>query len=265
MSTPNPLIPQGTFQAQASKGASNVRIAVATIVAIHVVFFGGLLLQGCKRDVQVAANPETNQAPSNLSLPPMETYYSNAASLPPDSSSSLYTSAPSATVEATSAIPSSATGSFRDTLAPSTLTPQTTYVPEPPSESMKEYTIVRGDSFSKIAAAHGTTVNALKQANPGVDPLRIRPGNRIMIPPAAAPASAQSFNAAPVSGGEANGNVYTVKAGDTLTRVAKNHGVTISQLRAANNLRTSGLKIGQKLKIPAASTNGGTTTNGTRL
>ena len=50
MSTPNPLIPQGTLQAKASRGASNIRIAVATIIAIHVVFFGGLLLQGCKRD-----------------------------------------------------------------------------------------------------------------------------------------------------------------------------------------------------------------------
>ena len=63
MSTPNPLIPQGTFQAQAAKGASNVRLAVATIVAIHVVFFGGLLLQGCKRD------PEANAVASQETTP----------------------------------------------------------------------------------------------------------------------------------------------------------------------------------------------------
>ena len=46
MNTPNPLIPQGSLQQQ-SKGKSNLRIAVLTIVAIHVVVLGGLLMQGC--------------------------------------------------------------------------------------------------------------------------------------------------------------------------------------------------------------------------
>src|SRR5688500_3651822 len=75
MSAPNPLIPHGTFQAQAAKGASNVRLAVATIVAIHIVFFGGLLLQGCKRDPKVdTASGDTNAASlTNLSLAPIET------------------------------------------------------------------------------------------------------------------------------------------------------------------------------------------------
>src|SRR5436305_8329401 len=88
MSNPNPLIPQGTFQAQSGKGASNVRIAVATIVAIHVVFFGGLLLQGCKRDNKLASGSgDTNSTPAstNLTLPPITSdslYYSNATNLP---------------------------------------------------------------------------------------------------------------------------------------------------------------------------------------
>src|SRR6476659_5487917 len=88
MSTPNPLIPQGTFQAQANKGASNVRIAVATIVAIHVVFFGGLLLQGCKPTKtggNNAADSTASPASTNLSLPPItpdSLYYSNATQVP---------------------------------------------------------------------------------------------------------------------------------------------------------------------------------------
>src|SRR5688572_20370135 len=87
MSTPNPLIPQGTFQAQAAKGASNVRLAVATIVAIHIVFFGGLLLQGCKRDPDSAGNSDTNSASAtNLALPSFDTnqMFYQAGGLPPD-------------------------------------------------------------------------------------------------------------------------------------------------------------------------------------
>src|SRR5688500_16322043 len=91
MSAPNPLIPQGTFQAQAAKGASNVRLAVATIVAIHIVFFGGLLLQGCKRDPKLAdAGAETNSTSlTNLSLAPIDSnsLYYPAGGLPSETGS----------------------------------------------------------------------------------------------------------------------------------------------------------------------------------
>src|SRR5687767_15230297 len=103
MSTPNPLIPQGTFQSQAAKGTSNVRLAVATIVAIHVVFFGGLLLQGCKRDTQttLADAGTTNAEPSTASaLPPLDSsslYYSNSSNLPTDTGAALTTPAPAGT------------------------------------------------------------------------------------------------------------------------------------------------------------------------
>src|SRR3954471_8604597 len=101
MSTPNPLIPQGTLQAKASRGASNIRVAVATIIAIHVVFFGGLLLQGCKRDTKTLATQTNAPAETNLalSLPPMDAgstsmYYTNASGLPTESSNRYVGTAP---------------------------------------------------------------------------------------------------------------------------------------------------------------------------
>jgi hypothetical protein len=42
-------VPQGSLP-NASRGRSTVHIAILTIVAIHAVFFAGLLMQGCKRD-----------------------------------------------------------------------------------------------------------------------------------------------------------------------------------------------------------------------
>src|SRR5207247_1668197 len=42
----------------------NIKIAVATILAIHLVLFGGLLLQGCKRDNPQAAGDPTNALPT---------------------------------------------------------------------------------------------------------------------------------------------------------------------------------------------------------
>jgi len=48
----------------------------------------------------------------------------------------------------------------------------------------------------------------------------------------------------------ANGNEYVVQKGDTLTSIAKSKGVTVSDLRKANNLTSDSLKVGQKLVIP---------------
>ena len=65
--------------------------------------------------------------------------------------------------------------------------------------------------------------------------------------PPAAPAAA-------IPAETAVGNVdlsYVVKSGDTVTRIAKAHGITVQALRAANNLNGNRLAVGQKLKLPA--------------
>ena len=267
MSTPNPLIPQGTFQAQAAKSATNVRLAVATIVAIHVVFFGGLLLQGCKRDGQTAQNgAETNlteNAATNLALPPMESsaplYYPSSNSLPTETGTAG--TLPALHQDTGFAGNTAVQSNLQENLwqptnitSPVGTTPETT---ETAAGPMKEYTIARGDSFSLIAKRNRTTVSALRQANPNVDPLKIRPGQKIKIPAptattvsAAAPATGGS-SPSPTAFGSGTGQIYSVKAGDTLTKIARAHGVTVSQLRATNGLKTSRVNVGQKLRIPA--------------
>jgi membrane-bound lytic murein transglycosylase D len=46
---------------------------------------------------------------------------------------------------------------------------------------------------------------------------------------------------------------YTIRKGDTISKVARNYGVSISSLLAANNLKQGALlKIGQKLNIPGS-------------
>ncbi len=55
----------------------------------------------------------------------------------------------------------------------------------------------------------------------------------------------------------ASTTVYTVKKGDTLEKIAKSFGVTIDGIRKANGMKAneSRIGIGQKLKIPAKSSN----------
>src|SRR5688572_12503973 len=267
MSTPNPLIPQGTFQAQAAKGASNVRLAVATIVAIHVVFFGGLLLQGCKRDTQLAQNTEVTNAElsTNLTLPPLESsslYYNSASNLPPETGTPASPGLTGLTTQAPLPTPDSV---WQRTNSSSSLGSSTLTEGTHPSGATRPYTVVRGDSFSRIASRNGTTVAALRAANPEVEPTRIKPGDKLNVPEAAPRTSAASEGTGSVAPGgtSTTANTYTVKPGDTLTKIASAHKVTISQLRAANNLKTSRVNVGQKLKIPAP--NPTQASNGTNL
>jgi LysM repeat protein len=46
--------------------------------------------------------------------------------------------------------------------------------------------------------------------------------------------------------------LYVIKAGDTLTRIAKTHGTTVKALKTANGLVNDRIVVGAKLKIPEA-------------
>lgn len=51
----------------------------------------------------------------------------------------------------------------------------------------------------------------------------------------------------------ASGNTYTVKAGDTLYRIAKNHGVNVNELMRVNGISDPRqLAVGRTLQIPGA-------------
>jgi LysM repeat protein len=44
------------------------------------------------------------------------------------------------------------------------------------------YEIKAGDTFARLSGQFGVSVQAIEQANPGVDPRRLRIGQRIVIP-----------------------------------------------------------------------------------
>jgi LysM repeat protein len=43
------------------------------------------------------------------------------------------------------------------------------------------YTVQRGDSLHRISQKTGVSVNRLKQLNPGINPSRIYPGDKIRL------------------------------------------------------------------------------------
>lgn len=123
----------------------------------------------------------------------------------------------------------------------------------PVAAESTEYTVVSGDSLSKIAKQFDTTVAALKAAN-GLKSDSIRVGQKLVLPGTSATGAATmptgASTAAP-SMSNAGGTTYEVASGDTLGKIAGNYGVTVDALMKANNITDPRkLRIGQKLVIP---------------
>jgi LysM repeat protein len=73
--------------------------------------------------------------------------------------------------------------------------------------------------------------------------------SRPAVATSTASVEASASGAAP-SGAPSFRTTYTVKKGDTLNAIAKRYNTTAANVRAANGMKTNGLKIGQVLKIP---------------
>jgi len=268
MNNPNPLPPLSPLS-QPAKGKSNVRIFVMSIVALHAVFLGGLLFQGCKKNpTENATAANTALGNTNLDIPPLTNNpYAGA-----DSTNGGTTAAPTA-AESTAATqtPTNPVSTTTTVATPpaAPITPAVT-----PSSAATDYTVVKGDYPAKIAKDHGVTTVALLKANPGLNPKKMKVGQKLNIPAAASTAATGASAASAVTGGSDKANglaasdtkavatstgdkagaLHVVRTGDNLTKIAHEYHVSVKSLRAANSLKTDRIHVGQKLKIPAAKT-----------
>lgn len=115
------------------------------------------------------------------------------------------------------------------------------------------YTVKKGDTLFGIARKHDVAVVDLKKAN-GLKSKNLNAGTKLTIPGrAAAPAkkSAAARNASSERKAvEPLAAVYIVKKGDTLRSIARKHSLSVSELKAFNNLKKgSRLKVGQRLAV----------------
>ena len=123
-------------------------------------------------------------------------------------------------------------------------------VVEPAGLTATRYHRIRnGETLSTIARRYGVSVNSLKRWN-GLKSSRIRAGQRLIVGMAAGGSSSKSKTAAASSTSKSKGSYHIVKKGETLWTISQKYGITTAQLKVANNLRSSKINIGQRLKIP---------------
>lgn len=214
---------------------------------VLVTVFGGLLLayQDVPEEhppvVVIRPTPTLTLLPTKIPVPlptatpvPLPTF---TPTLPPTLTP---TSAP--TVK-----PPTATWTPRATPVP-TWTPRSTPTPPclPPT-SWWLYIVQPGDNLLLLAARHGTSPEAIMQANCLSSPI-IYPGQRLYLPPVyitSTPTLSPTPCKPPV-----DWQIYVVQRGDTLYSLAQRYNTTVYAIVQANCLTSYDIYVGQNLYLP---------------
>nr|WP_153734981.1 peptidoglycan endopeptidase [Aquibacillus halophilus] len=136
-----------------------------------------------------------------------------------------------------------------------------TVKPEQIPKATATYTVKSGDSLSKIAAAHKTSISNLIEWNKLSSTL-IYPGDVFTVtkPGSSTTTSESNKQAPPVKNSDSkpetntpkpttSTTTYKVKSGDSLWKISNNLNVTIANLKKWNKLTTDVIQIGQVLQL----------------
>jgi len=130
--------------------------------------------------------------------------------------------------------------------------------------SAQQYRVKKGDTLVSIAKRYGISVKSLKQAN-RLQSSDLKLKQALVIPADKSKSSRNRKVASSKSksdkkpkvvsstaGKEKGNSYYTVKKGDTLYKISKEKGISVSKLKAMNHLRGTALKVGRKLIVAKA-------------
>jgi membrane-bound lytic murein transglycosylase D len=106
------------------------------------------------------------------------------------------------------------------------------------------YVVRKGDTLWEIARAYGVSLTNLKRAN-RLSSNQIYPGRRLIIPGSVAKQSASSVAQQTTS----SEGIYIVRAGDTLSKIARRFRMTVAELKNLNGLRSDRIFPNMKLNI----------------
>lgn len=132
------------------------------------------------------------------------------------------------------------------------------------NETNASYTVVSQDTLWKISRKYNCTPDDLKKWN-GLSSDALSVGQVLKVNDTASSTEEVATVITPtvevsptVTSSE---NTYTVKSGDTLWSIARNHGVSLDEVKSWNNLSSTLIFVGQVLKFDGATSSQTTASN----
>ena len=112
------------------------------------------------------------------------------------------------------------------------------------SGNVQMYYVHQGDTLYRIARNNGISLSTLLEWNNLSVDSPIYPGQGLIVSYGSSSSSEESNTTT-----QSSESTYTVKAGDGLWRIAKNHGLTLDELKSLNQLTSNIIQPGQVLIV----------------
>lgn len=122
-----------------------------------------------------------------------------------------------------------------------------------PPPTVRTVVVGQVPDLAAWAVSQGTSYGQLKYLNPWIL-RRVLPYGKwaVDLPADSHPVTLAEAGSPSESPGDSGSAVYVVKEGDSLLRIARHYGVTVSELAGLNNLGNRGyLRTGQRLIVPS--------------
>ena len=236
-----------------SNSTTIIRIIVGLLL-IHLIIIGGIILHGKVDNMQPTTTalvaPPTMTAPTPVVEAPQP--------VPGPTANPAPTHITQATVPGyTEPVPTEVeivSPAITTTPADPTPVVTTQETVNPKDVAHKLVQVTSGDNLRKIAERNNVTTEAILAINPEItNPNMLVAGHKIRIPLPADSQEARDLSAAREAERiEKEGLDYTIKSGDTLSKLQRKFGTTVAAIQKLNNMGNStNLRVGQKIKIPA--------------
>ncbi len=116
--------------------------------------------------------------------------------------------------------------------------------------------VKKGETLSGIARKYGVSSSSIKSNNK-LKSNNVRVGQKLRIKTAKKPSSSKKRSTS-----KKRTTSYTVKSGDTLSGIASKFGTSSTKIKKDNKLKSSNVRVGQKLKISGAKSSGKKSSSG---
>jgi membrane-bound lytic murein transglycosylase D len=122
-------------------------------------------------------------------------------------------------------------------------------MPESKRVLFREHVIRKGDTLGAIAKKYGSSLTELKQANSLKAKPVLRVGQTLIIPMSGISPKLVATASKSKTPARTTGNSYTVRKGDTLSKIAARFKISVQDLKEWNRLSSTRLTVGKKLVV----------------
>lgn len=235
MYTPSPFLTVHTSITRQYRRNATVRTAVFTVITIHAAICCGFLASGYNRSGEFIGVP-TSGALADF------TYAGETKSKPNSDDKRAVAEQSGVRV-----FP----GELRVARTKIPIVPaEPQSAPEPANtretiQSHQHY-VAKGETFTSIGKSYDVSSIQIAEANPGVDPRRLKIGLLLAIPHLAKSSTDSNSNRQKL---KVNQDIYVVKKGNTLSEIALDSRIQVATLKTLNSLHSDRIFVGQRLRL----------------